>query len=172
MSKSYLQKLILEILEEHERFPEDSFLSHIVKKLAEYDPKRIQERKVKPRYVVSRTIKRMIGDGIVTIKVYKKKRYVEMTPQGECKLSKMSGYEDLVCKRDPDRLRILITSFSEDQRYKRDLIRGIFKSLGFSQMRPGIWATNMECRALVRKLREDLSLTPNQLRLFVAEDSL
>lgn len=168
--KHNLQKLILELISETERLHYGDITPKTVAFLRAQAPEAIASRKVKPKYVINRTIKRLEDRGMIRYVVTETRRLAHLTPEGEERLAQLRGYEHYLATSKPwdGRWRMLILNFSEDLRSTRDAVRRILKDLGFRSLKSSLWVTPHDCARLVAALREDYNLT-DELIYIVAD---
>jgi DNA-binding transcriptional regulator PaaX len=156
MPKS-LQQLILETLLEAERMSKQDLTPLLIEELK----RREEDRKVKPKYVINRTIKRLENQGMITIEITQELNLVEITDEGREKLKRSRGYKHFLNTEESwDGLwRVIILNFPEQQRTERDLVRRTLKTCGFRAMKRGLWVTPYECASLLEALRADFGFT-------------
>ncbi len=161
MARNYLQLLILELLRDMGNVEKSKLPDLVIKRISKTDPEKLEDRKVKPKYVITRAIRHMAQKGSVIVTT----TYIKISKEGEEYLYKLKNHTDLIDTKNKSK-QIIITNFSEDERWKRDNIRRIFKNIGLEQIKPGVWITEYNCKKLVDHLKQDLNLSDENIQVF------
>lgn len=163
MSRDNLQKLILQILADtpqDEKVSDQALVVRAVRALKQQSPEEVANRKVAPRYVIKRTIKRMYTNGIIESEDIEEQKFMYITDEGMGKLSRMQGYEHLVDQSVSwdGKWRMVILNFSEDQKTIRESVRRILKEIGFVSIKSSVWAFPYDTTELIQALREEFDI--------------
>ncbi len=161
--KENLKETILESVSHFQKIPKNDLALYITSIVHGADSDKEKIRKVKPEYLIARTIKSMIErnllaesvDGIITLKpagityIERKHIYKDVIPSPQ--LGARNGVWDGLW-------RIVILNFCEEERIKRDLVRNILKEAGFKSIKQSIWASPFVCEPLIAEIKRKLEL--------------
>lgn len=170
-----LQRIILEILKEAGKIEREKLTPETIRRLKTQSD--LKDRKVKPKYVINRTIKRLNDRGMVKIIITETKHTVKLTNDGREKLDKLRGFNHLVKTNAWDkRWRVVIMDIGESKRKERASLRNILKNLGFAMLRKSVWVYPYPCEKLINKLKQTLDLEDDIIYLIAdridCEDNL
>ncbi|MFT7557564.1 MAG: DNA-binding transcriptional regulator PaaX [Planctomycetota bacterium] len=160
MQRNNLQKLILQLIAQDGDLARPELTPRTIEILRALTPHRIDERKVKPKYIINRTIKRLEERGMIHYVITETRIMVNLTPEGVERLQQLRGYDeylDITTKWD-GQWRMVILNFSEEERSARDTIRKILKDVGFTSLKGSIWVTQYKCNRLIQVLRDEFDV--------------
>lgn len=114
---------------------------------------------------------RLKSKGLIKIEKRGKQIYINLTDQGKKQAGRYQ-INDLEIKKPhkwDDKWRIVIFDVKDEQRIKRESLRGKLKQLNFYQVQKSVWAYPYKCDEEIDLLRGFFGLTKNELRIILAE---
>lgn len=161
--KDQLKDIILEAVFRFEQIPKSDLVTYVASIITNSDTELEKTRKVKPEYLVTRTIKSMIEKELL---IEQTDFSIALSKQGATHIERKKIYKDVIPSPTLgarngvwDGLwRIVILNFSEEERSKRDLVRNILKEAGFKSIKQSIWASPFVCEPLIAEIKRKLEL--------------
>lgn len=161
--KENLKDIILEAVSHFQKIPKSDLTSYISGVINGSDSEKDKIRKVKPEYLIARTIKSMIERDL--LKEFPDNT-VMLSESGLTHIERKHIYKDVIPSPNfgarngvwDGLWRIVILNFSEDERIKRDLVRNVLKEAGFKSIKQSIWASPFVCEPLIAEIKRKLEL--------------
>ena len=156
-SKKTLQELILNTLSRKKARKQEDIIEHIEILLQEYED---QERKIKPKYAINRSIKKMIDDNIVAEHETEQSSFLSLTSSGRQKLRtiKLNADNHLVSTTWDGYWRMVIVDIPESRKKDQDAIRYILKKAQFIQIKSSVWITPFPMEHMMINIKKDMNL--------------
>jgi DNA-binding transcriptional regulator PaaX len=156
-SKKTLQELILNTLSRKKARKQEDIIEHIEILLQEYED---QERKIKPKYAINRSIKKMIDDNIVAEHETEQSSFLSLTSSGRQKLRtiKLNADNHLVSTTWDGYWRMVIVDIPESRKKDQDAIRYILKKAQFIQIKSSVWITPFPMEHMMINIKNDMNL--------------
>ncbi len=163
MSRQNIQHIIMKLISMAKQIPEEELLSQVELALADSDA---TERKVKPEYIIKRTLKRLeesgsvergfAHDGIPTI---------SLTESGSGKLHRASvaGPSQVLPATWDGKWRMIMLDFESDDKRARDAVRYMLKKANFLCLKQSIWITPHNLEGFIREMKYHMKLTSEVL---------
>lgn len=161
--KKTLQELILNALSKKKARKQEDIIEHIEVILREYE----EDRKVKPKYVINRALKKMIDDEIVTEHETEQSSFLSLTSSGRQKLRniKLNAENHLVPTTWDGYWRMIIVDIPESRKKDQDAIRYILKKAQFIQIKSSVWITPFPMEHMMINMKNDIGLEEEVLVL-------
>lgn len=158
-NKTNVQKLILKYLRTRNISPLEDLVTHVEHLIEEED------RKVKPRYVIARTIKTLVAQDMVHLHKTERSAYVQLTSEGRNKLrSLLLSADDMIVPQSWDgKWRIVILDIPESNKKVRDALRYILKKAHFSLLKNSVWISPYPFEHFLANMKKDLGLTDEMI---------
>ena len=155
--KKNLQELILRSLSRKRAYKHDNIVEDIELILDQEDER---ERKVKPKYVINRTIKKMIDDNILTEHETEQSSFLSLTSSGRQKLRniKLSSENHLVSTTWDGYWRMVIVDIPESRKKDQDAIRYILKKAQFVPLKSSLWISPYPLEHMMINMKKDMGL--------------
>ena len=162
--KENLQKIILDIVSDSNIISKSDLISKVRDHLKTYSPEKESSRKIKPEYVIARTLKTMEEKDLLSYslvnqtfsigetgsqKLFKQSRFSSVIPMPH--LGSRNGVWDGLW-------RVVILNFTEEDRTKRDIVRNVLKEASFKSIKQSIWVTPFVCEPLIQEIKRSLEL--------------
>lgn len=115
-------------------------------------------RKVKPKYVINRTIKKMIEDDMLQEHETEQSSFLSLTASGRQKLRniKLSSQSHLVSTEWDGYWRMVIVDIPESRKKDQDAIRYILKKAQFVQIKNSIWISPYPLEHMMINMKKDM----------------
>jgi len=156
-SKISLQELILRILAKKRACKQEDVTEQIEILLDENSG---NNRKVKPKYVVNRTIKKMIQDEMISQHDTEQSSFLSLSSSGRQKLRniKLSSQNHLISTTWDGYWRIVIIDIPESRKKDQDAIRYILKKAQFIQIKSSVWISPYPLEHMMINIKTDMKL--------------
>lgn len=163
-SKKTLQELILDTLSQSKARKKKDIIQDIEILIDEYEE---QERKVKPKYVINRTLKKMIDDNILDEHETEQSSFLSLTSSGRQKLRtiKLSSENHLVSTTWDGYWRMVIVDIPESRKKDQDAIRYLLKKAQFVQIKSSVWISPYPLEHMMINIKKDMNLEEDILVL-------
>jgi DNA-binding transcriptional regulator PaaX len=155
--KKTLQELILNALSRKKARKQEDIIEHIEILLQEYED---HERKVKPKYAINRSLKKMIDGDIVTEHETEQSSFLSLTSSGRQKLRniKLNAENHLVSTTWDNYWRMVIVDIPESRKKDQDAIRYILKKAQFIQIKSSVWISPFPMEHMMINVKNDMNL--------------
>lgn len=155
--KKSLQELILNTLSRKKARKQEDIIEHIEVILREYEQ---EERKVKPKYVINRALKKMIEDDIITEHETEQSSFLALTSSGRQRLRniKLNSDSHLVSTSWDGYWRMIIIDIPESRKKDQDAIRYILKKAQFVQIKNSVWISPYPLEHMMINMKKDMNL--------------
>lgn len=165
-SKKSLQEIILNFLSRKKAIKKKDLHTQVEIFIENYTDN--EERKTKPKYLINRTIKKMIDDNIIDVYETNFSSFLSLTKAGRHKLRniKLSSQNHLVSVEWDGYWRIAIIDIPETRKSERDALRYILKKAQFVQIKSSVWISPFPMEHIMIEMKEDLNLH-EELMIFV-----
>lgn len=165
--KKNLQELILNALSRKKARKQEDIIDHIEVILREYEE---EERKVKPKYVINRALKKMINDDIVTEHETEHSSFLSLTSSGRQRLRniKLNAENHLVSTTWDGYWRMIIVDIPESRKKDQDAIRYILKKAQFIQIKSSVWISPFPMEHMMINMKNDMGLE-EEILVFVTD---
>lgn len=156
-AKKTLQELILQLLSRKRAYRQEDIIEDIESLLDKYDQ---EERKVKPKYVINRTIKKMVDDDMLAKHDTEQSSFLSLTSSGRQKLRniKLSSDSHLVSTIWDGYWRMVIVDIPESRKKDQDAIRYILKKAQFVQLKSSLWISPYPLEHMMINMKKDMGL--------------
>ena len=106
---------------------------------------------------VTRTRSRLIQEGLVTIEVTNKGKFLRITEKGKKRLDhwRLSKYKFHIPKKWDKKYRVVIFDVKEGRKSTRDKIRRTLQNVGFYRLQDSVWVLPYDCEDFVALLKAD-----------------
>lgn len=165
--KKGIQEIILQFLHGKRALSTEK----LSKRVEEYlENEESHERKVKPKYVINRTIKQLVADNMLEEYTTEQSSFVGLTAEGRHKLRniKLSSQNHLVSTHWDGYWRIVIVDIPESRKKDKDAIRYILKKAQFVQIKQSVWISPYPLEHMMINMKKDLGLE-EELMVFVTD---
>lgn len=164
---SSIQAIILQLLQKkravaHEQLQED--VEYIL------ETKETKKRKVKPRYVINRTVKQLLLDNLIEEYPGAQSSFFGITKEGRHRLRniKLSSQSHLVSTHWDGFWRIVIIDIPESRKKDQDALRYILKKAQFVQIKSSVWISPYPLEHMMINMKKDLKLH-EEIMIFVTD---
>jgi len=166
-SKKTLQELILGSLSKTKARKKKDIIEDIEILIDEYEQ---QERKVKPKYVINRTLRKMIDDNMLDEHETEQSSFLSLTSSGRQKLRniKLSSENHLVSTTWDGYWRMVIIDIPESRKKDQDAIRYLLKKAQFVQLKSSVWISPYPLEHMMINIKRDMNLEEDVL-VFVTD---
>lgn len=156
-TKKTLQELILNALSRKKARKQEDIIEHIEGIIHSYAD---EERKVKPKYVISRALKKMIDDDVVNEHATEQSSFLSLTSTGRQKLRsiKLNADNHLVPTTWDGYWRMIIVDIPEARKKDQDAIRYILKKAQFIQIKSSVWISPFPMEHMMINMKNDMDL--------------
>ena len=153
--KSNIQKAILKLLSEKKVLPLET-----VKETIEEAILPLYEGE-NANYAITRSIKNMLGDGLVEAFNSEHRQYFRLTSEGKQKMNNITLDSDssLVSTKWDGFWRIVLLDLPEDRKSEREALRYLLKKAGFVCIKNSVWVSMYPFEHLFTNIKKDLGLT-------------
>ena len=126
--------------------------------LPEYDTK-------KSSYAITRSIKNLLGDGLIEAFNSEHKQYFRLTSDGKQKWNNISleAESSLVSTKWDGYWRILLLDLPEERKSEREALRYLLKKAGFVCVKNSVWISMYPYENLFTNIKNDLGLTTEMM---------
>lgn len=155
--KKSLQELILNTLSSSKARKKRDIIEDIEILIEEYEE---QERKVKPKYVINRTLKKMIDDDMLNEHETERSSFLSLTSSGRQKLRniKLSSNSHLVSTTWDGYWRMVIIDIPEARKKDQDAVRYLLKKAQFVQIKSSVWISPYPLEHMMINIKQDMKL--------------
>jgi DNA-binding transcriptional regulator PaaX len=155
-NKKSIQELILNFLSGKRAARSDEVTKHVEAIIQ----KQGEKRKVKPRYVIARALKKMVDDEVLNSYETEQSSFLSLSSQGRHKLRniRLSAKNHLVSTTWDGYWRLIILDLPESQKSERDAVRYILKKAGFVQIKRSLWISPFPLEHMIINMKDDLNL--------------
>ena len=156
-NKRNIQEMILGLLRKKRAVSVDDLTTEIEDIIESEEP----NRKVKPRYVIARTIKHLGESGMLKKHETEQSAFLEITPEGRHKLRSinLSSEGQLVPTKWDGQWRVVILDIPEENKKARDALRYILKKANFVCLKNSVWISPYPLEHLLSNMKTDLGLS-------------
>ncbi len=150
-----IKKAILRILSEKKVIPFDTVKETVQEAIShEYGGQNAD-------YAITRSIKNMVGDGLVEAFNSEHKQYFRLTQEGKQKLNNTTLDADasLVSTHWDGFWRIVLLDLPEDRKSEREALRYLLKKAGFVCIKNSVWVSMYPFEHLFTNIKKDLGLS-------------
>jgi hypothetical protein len=153
-SRQPVQYLILRAIAIGKRLSVDDLVPEIERTLAREDSG-ATDRKVKPTYVINRTIKKLADDGMLMIEAIDDRQYAHLTGEGLQKFhdNALLTHQGIVSLSWDGVYRFVITNFSIKE--ERERVRYILKKARFLPLATGVYVSVFPLEHIVTRLQSE-----------------
>jgi len=155
--KKSLQELILNRLSRKRASKQEDIIEDIEVLLEQYEE---NERKVKPKYVINRAIKKMINDDMLEQHDTEQSSFLSLTSSGRQRLRniKLNSQNHLISTTWDGYWRMVIVDIPESRKKDQDAIRYILKKAQFVQLKNSIWISPYPLEHMMINIKKDMDL--------------
>ena len=116
--------------------------------------------KTHPKYLITRTVKKMIQDGILCEHETTFSSFLSLTKTGRNKLRqiKLSSPHHLVSTDWDGYWRMIIIDIPEEKKSESDAVRYILKKAQFIQIKSSLWISPFPMEHIIIALKKDMNL--------------
>jgi DNA-binding transcriptional regulator PaaX len=154
--KPSIKKAILKTLSNKGVTPIDSIQEDVSRAiLGKFEPNN------KAHYAISRSIKNLLGYGLVEAFNSDHKQYFRLTKEGKQKLNSINLENEysLVSTVWDGYWRIILLDISEDRKNEREALRYLLKKAGFVCLKNSVWISMYPFEHLFTNIKKDLNLS-------------
>jgi DNA-binding transcriptional regulator PaaX len=163
MSRQNIQTLIMKLVSMAKTIPEEELILRVTEALSQSDT---SERKVKPEYVIKRTLKRLEDMGSVERHESNDgEPTLTLTDTGSGKLHRASvaGPSSVMPTLWDGVWRMVILDFESDDKRSRDAVRYMLKKANFLCLKQSVWITPHNLDGFVAEMKYHMKLTSEVL---------
>lgn len=167
MSRQNLQTIIMKLVSMAKQIPEDRLMQEVTEVVSQLDT---EKRKVKPEYVIKRTLKRLEEAGnIIRMETDSGSPIVSLTETGSEKLHRasLSGPSTVVPTSWDGKWRMVILDFESDDKKARDAVRYMLKKANFYCLKQSVWLTPHDLGGFIKEMKYHMHLT-SEVMLVIA----
>jgi len=156
IKKPSIQKVILKTLSKKGVTPVD-----YVKKDVEEVLVGQSEADTKTGYAIARSIKNLLGDGLVEAFNSEHKQYLRLTKEGKQKINNIAleCESSLVSTKWDGYWRIILLDIPEERKSEREALRYLLKKAGFACLKNSVWISMYPFEHLFTNIKKDLNLS-------------
>lgn len=125
----------------------------------------------KEKRCFSSTFSRLKKQGLIKTKNINGQIYISLTKEGKRKAGKYQ-INDLEIRKPPrwdNKWRVLIFDITNEQKIKREALRGKIKELGMFQLQKSVWIYPYDFSKEIKMLRDFFGLTENEMQIIIAD---
>lgn len=163
-TRTSLQHAILKILSTHKSISLGDLTRDVLDYLQTIED--TSSRKVKPDYLIKRTLKKLEEKGVLTTSGnFSDTDIISLSNEGNDHLRKMTlsrGQQILPTKWDGTWRLVILDFGTEDQRV-RNAVRYILKKAHFYCLKNSVWVSPFNCEPIIRELQYHLGIGPEVL---------
>jgi len=118
------------------------------------------DRKIKPKYIITRALKKMIDADIIKEHETEQSSFLSLTASGRQKFRniKLSSQNHLVPTQWDGYWRMVIVDIPESRKKDQDAIRYILKKAQFVQIKNSIWISPYPLEHMMINMKHDMDL--------------
>jgi len=156
IKKPSIQRAILKILSNKGVTPIESVKKH-VEDAIQGEPETLN----KTSYAISRSIKKMLSDGLVEAFNSDNKQYIRLTKEGKRKFNNIAieSESSLVSTFWDGYWRIILLDIPEERKSEREALRYLLKKAGFVCLKNSVWISMYPYENLFTNIKKDLNLS-------------
>jgi len=115
----------------------------------------------KTNYAINRSIKNLLGDGLVEAFNSERNQYLRLTKQGKQKLNNIAleCESSLVSTTWDGYWRIILLDIPEERKSEREALRYLLKKAGFACLKNSVWISMYPFEHLFTNIKKDLNLS-------------
>jgi len=150
------------------QIPESELTEQVARALDAMDT---QERKVKPEYVIKRTLKRLEEAGSLSRSESNDGHStISLTSTGSEKLHRASvaGPSSVLPAQWDGKWRMIILDFESEDKRARDAVRYMLKKANFLCLKQSVWITPHNLEGFIREMKYHMKLT-SEVMFVIAE---
>lgn len=158
--KPSFQRAILKTLSSKKVVPIESIKKEVVEAvLGDSSPDN------KANYAVARSIKNLVGDGLVETFNSDHNQYLRLTKEGKQKLNNIALFDEytLVSTSWDGFWRIIILDLPEERKNERESLRYLLKKAGFVCIKNSVWISMYPYEHLFINIKNDLGLSTEMM---------
>ncbi len=124
----------------------------------------------KGSYAITRSIKNLLGDGLIEAFNSEHKQYFRLTSDGKQKINNISLDSDssLISTNWDGYWRMIILDLPEDRKSEREALRYLLKKANFICIKNSVWVSMYPFEHLFTNIKKDLDLT-TEMMIIVTE---
>ena len=129
-----------------------------------------KQKKYRPQSV-GNAFKRLLREGAISLQKHNHQVYISLTKEGRKKAGRfqLNDLEVKKPKKWDKKWRIVIFDVDNRERFKREVLRGFLKRLGFYKLQQSVWIHSFGCSDEIALLKDFFGFTSKEVRLIVAE---
>lgn len=156
VSRQPVQYLILRAVAIGKRLSVDDLVPEIERTLAREETG-TTDRKVKPTYIINRTIKKLADDGMLMIEAIDDRQYAHLTQEGLQKFhdNALLTHQGIVSLSWDGLYRFVITNFSPQDKNERERVRYILKKARFIPLATGVYVSVFPLEHVITRLQSE-----------------
>lgn len=160
--KTNIQDLIMRALSSAEGLSIDELESRVQDALLSIES---VDRKVPSKYIVRRTIKRLMDSGFITENQNNPKNIISLSTHGSTKMRRaaLSNKHGVFPTQWDGRWRMVILDFDAEDKRTRDAVRYILKKANFYCIKSSVWVTPFDYTAFIEDMKYHMKLTTEAL---------
>lgn len=163
MSRQNLQTIIMKLVSMARQIPEEELTQQVSQALLAVDE---TERKVKPEYVIKRTLKRLEDTGSLSRTAsHDGQETISLTSAGSEKLHRasVSNPTGILPALWDGKWRLAILDFESEDKRARDAVRYMLKKANFLCLKQSIWITPHDLSGFIKEMKYHMKLTSEVL---------
>jgi len=156
LKKPGIQRAILKTLSNKRVIPLDSIKKDVTEAILGES-----ETDNKTNYAISRSIKNLLGDGLVEAFNSDRNQYLRLTKEGKQKLNNIAleCESSLVSTSWDGYWRIILLDIPEERKSEREALRYLLKKAGFICLKNSVWISMYPFEHLFTNIKNDLNLS-------------
>ena len=156
LKKPSIQRTILKTLSKKGVTPVDS-----IKKDVEDAILSQSEASNKTGYAIARSIKNLLGEGLVEAFNSERNQYLRLTKEGKQKMNNIAleCESSLVSTTWDGYWRIILLDIPEERKNEREALRYLLKKAGFACLKNSVWISMYPFEHLFTNIKKDLNLS-------------
>ncbi len=166
--KTNIQHLIMRALSSAHTLPQEDLESMVAESLIDIES---NDRKVPSKYVIRRTVKRLIDSGVIELRNQGDVSVVSLSTNGSNKLRRasLSNKHGVFPTVWDGRWRIVILDFDSDEKRVRDAVRYILKKANFYCIKPSVWVTPFDYIGFIDDMKYHMKLTDETMTIIAEQ---
>jgi DNA-binding transcriptional regulator PaaX len=119
----------------------------------------------KADYAITRTIKNLLGDGLIEAFNSEHRQYFRLTSIGKHKVNNMTldAESSLVSTTWDGYWRMILLDLPEERKSEREALRYLLKKAGFVAIKNSVWVSMYPFEHLFTNIKKDLNLTTEMM---------
>ena len=156
LKKPGIQRAILKTLSNKRVIPVDSIKKDVTEAILGES-----ETDNKTNYAISRSIKNLLGDGLVEAFNSDRNQYLRLTKEGKQKLNNIAleCEASLVSTTWDGYWRIILLDIPEERKNEREALRYLLKKASFACLKNSVWISMYPFEHLFTNIKKDLNLS-------------